>query len=285
MDAIFVSPGAEAAIHERYGALLALWPQPNTQRVLPTRQGETFVIACGPERAPPVMLLHASGSVAGAWMGPAGAWAKEFRLYAVDMIGEAGFSAPSRPPLASDAYALWLDDVLAGLGVQSAAFVGVSLGGWLALDYAHRRPGRVRRMGLIGPAGIGRRKHATLREALLSFAGPGAVSTLRGWIAGRPWPGASPARQALAALMAEIGRGFRPRTETIPILSDAVLRSLTMPILAIVGGRDLTIDSAETRRRLARFAPHADVRFLPQAGHYIAGQAETIARFLRAERA
>ena len=88
----------------------------------------------------------------------AAVWSSRFRVYAIDMIGDAGLSAPSRPPLAGDAHALWLDDVLAGLSVASASFVGMSLGGWLTLDYASPRPGRVERLALICPAGIGRQK-------------------------------------------------------------------------------------------------------------------------------
>jgi len=47
--------------------------------------------------------------------------------------------------LASDAYAGWLDDVLDQLGLERTALVGVSLGGWLAFDYAIRRHYRPRR--------------------------------------------------------------------------------------------------------------------------------------------
>jgi pimeloyl-ACP methyl ester carboxylesterase len=78
------------------------------------------------------------------------------------MIGEPGLSAPSRPRLASDAYALWLDDVLHELGVARASLVGVSLGGWLALDYATRRPERVERLALLCPGGVGKQRASFL---------------------------------------------------------------------------------------------------------------------------
>lgn len=77
------------------------------------------------------------------------------------MIGEAGLSAPSRPPLASDAYALWLDDLLRSLGLDRVSIVGVSLGGWLALDYATRRPERIERLAVLCPAGVGRQNWAS----------------------------------------------------------------------------------------------------------------------------
>ena len=58
----------------------------------------------------------------------------------------------------SDAHALWLDDVMRALSLDRASIVGVSLGGWLALDYATRRPERVESFVLICAAGLGRQK-------------------------------------------------------------------------------------------------------------------------------
>jgi pimeloyl-ACP methyl ester carboxylesterase len=71
------------------------------------------------------------------WMGDVAAWAKHFRVYAVDIIGDAGFSAPSRPPLASEAHALWLDDVVQALSLAHTSMAGVSFGGWLAPEAEH----------------------------------------------------------------------------------------------------------------------------------------------------
>jgi hypothetical protein len=48
----------------------------------------------------------------------------------------------------------------------------------------------------------------------------------------------------------------------------------------ILGGRDGILDSHDTRRRLAQVVPHASVRMLPDAGHYLPGQTTTILDFL-----
>ncbi len=168
---VFRSEAAAEAVAGKYREVLELWPVPRTELTVPTRQGETFVVACGPEDAPPVVLLHGAQANAAGWMFDAALWSRSFRLYAVDMIGEAGLSAAVRPPLKDDSHALWLDDVLRGLGLSSAAFVGTSLGGWLALDYASRRAGAVERLALIGPAGIGRQKNFLLKAAPLLLLG------------------------------------------------------------------------------------------------------------------
>ena len=69
----------------------------------------------------------------------------------------------------------------------------------------------------------------------------------------------------------------------LPVFSDEAPRRLNMPVLAIVGGRDVLLDSAGTKRRLDRHASQAGVIFLPEAGHVIPGQTARVAAFLRRE--
>src|SRR5579863_3860397 len=118
MTCLYRSEEGERMVKERYLKFLARWPVPNQQLRLATREGETFVVACGDPAAPPLVLLHGAGGNAAMWMGEVAVWAAHFRVYAVDMIGEAGLSAASRPPLRSGAHALWLDDVLNALGLE-----------------------------------------------------------------------------------------------------------------------------------------------------------------------
>jgi len=67
----------------------------------------------------------------------------------------------------------------------------------------------------------------------------------------------------------------------LPIFSDDALKRLTMPVMAILGGQDVLIDSDETQRRLERNVRHAEIRYLPEAGHFIPGQTRPILEFLR----
>ena len=280
MTAIFKTPAGAERVAGLYRRALAAWPVPSTHPRLATRQGETFVVACGDPSAPPLILLHGAQSNAASWMFDDAVFSSRFRVYAIDLIGDAGRSAPSRPPLESEDHALWLDDVWAGLGVSRAAVVGLSLGGWLALDYAARRPGRVERLVLICPAGIGRQKNFLLRTAPLMLLGPWGMRKVREMVFG-PAPAALPeVVRPLMDLMGAIGQEFRPRVVKIPRLSDADLAALDMPVLAIVGGRDVLIDSAGTRDRLTRLAPRAEVIYLPDARHFIPGQTGVVMAFL-----
>ncbi|CAB3974820.1 alpha/beta hydrolase [Burkholderia cenocepacia] len=281
MSAIFRSPRHARVIRAAYEAALSHWPAGHRRITVQTRHGTTHVIACGPAHAPPVVLIHGAQTTAASWQHYAGEWSKHFRLYAIDVIGEAGPSAPSRPPLASDAYAQWLDDVLDGLGVSRAAFVGISLGARTALDFALRRPTRVTRLALLCPSGIGRQKPFLWWALPLLLLGDVGRARVRRRVLGRLPPASTPAERDTFALMRAVDRGFRPRLEAVPVFGDGALRTLSMPVLAIVGGRDVMLDSRETRDRLTRLVPHAQVRFLPDQYHFIRGQRDTVLAFLK----
>src|SRR5687768_6526365 len=127
MSAIYKSTAAKEAVEAAYRAILDAWPVAKEELRVPTAQGETFVVACGPKDAPPLLAFHGAQANAATWMFDSALWSQSFRVYAVDVPGDAGFSAPERPPLGSEAYVDWLDAVMTALGVQRAALVGVSL--------------------------------------------------------------------------------------------------------------------------------------------------------------
>lgn len=164
-SSIYKSAAGEREVQQRYRDLLDQWPVPCELIKVPTREGETFVVACGPPDAPPVLAMQGAGANSAMWLPQIDAWSDHLRFYAVDVIGEPGLSAPSRPPFDSEAYALWLDDVMRGLDLTRVSLVGVSLGGWLALDYAMRRPEQVMRLALLSTGDVGRRKTGVLFKA------------------------------------------------------------------------------------------------------------------------
>jgi len=276
MAGIYKSEEGRKAIEAFYRKALERWPVANEHIVVPTRHGDTFVIACGSAGAPPVILLHGSGSNSAIWIRDVAEWAKQYRVYAIDIIGEPGFSSASRPPLRSGAYAEWMDDLWKGLGLTSASVVGVSLGGWLALDYAVRHPARVTSLSLLSPAGIGARKRLfMLKAGLMLLAGKRGVKRALSAAAGDS-PVAAPVGQYIMLIF----ENFRPRREAPPIRTDMELSVLSMPLQVIVGANDAMLCAAQTRDRISRLVPHAEVTFLSDAGHMLPLQTGRISAFL-----
>jgi pimeloyl-ACP methyl ester carboxylesterase len=200
------------------------------------------------------------------------------------VIGEPGLSASVRLPLASDAHACWLDEVMEALKLERTSIVGVSLGGWLALDYATRRPERVQSLVALCPGGVGRQKIGILFKVLpLRLCGAWGANKARQIVLGRAPAKVTPGIQEFVKFVILIHENFRPRLVKMPIFSDDALKRLTMPVMAVVGGKDVLLDSAGTKARLVRNVPQADIRYLPEAGHLLPRQTETIVEFLRKE--
>lgn len=281
MPSIYRSPEGEQAIKDRYRQFLKHWPVANQHLRIPTREGETFVIASGPETASPVILLHGTAFNSTMWMGDITAWSQYFRVYAVDIIGDAGLSAPSRPSYATDAHAIWLDDVLQGLGVEKASFVGVSLGGWVALDYATRRAERVTSVVAIAPGGLAS-KNVLVWALPLLLLGAWGRKKMAKKISGSASAKPSPAEKAVSEFMAIVFKNMKPRRKTLPDVSDESLKRLTMPLLAILAGKDVFVDSQRARMKLERNVAKSRICLLPDSHHSITNQTQPILEFLRA---
>ena len=276
MTGIYKSEAGRQAIETFYRKALTRWPVAHEQVLVATRHGDTLVIACGPTDGPPVVLLHGSGSNSAIWIRDVAEWGKRYRVYAVDVIGEPGLSAQSRPPLRSGAYVDWLDDVYEHLGLRSASLVGVSLGGWLALEYAVKRPTRVASLTLLSPAGIGARKALFMLKAVVMLLF-GKRGIDKAWSAAS---GKAPLTGPLAEYMRLIFQNFRPRREAPPIFTDAELRALSVPIQVVVGANDAMLHATQIRNRVARLLPRAELIWLDDAGHMLPPQTARVADFL-----
>jgi len=102
----------------------------------------------GPEDAPVVVLAGSLGSTLEMWDPQVSALAGSFRLVRYDARGHGRSPVPPGPyamdDLVDDAVAL-----LDRLGVQSASFVGLSLGGMTGMRLAAREPARLDRLALL----------------------------------------------------------------------------------------------------------------------------------------
>lgn len=273
---LYKSAAGEQAVISTYDAALQHWAVPFTTQMIPTQYGSTFVIVSGDETAPPLVLLHGAGGNSTIWAGDVGMFCRRYRVYAVDLVGEAGKSAPTRPAWDSPAFAEWLQDVLNGLHLERAALVGVSQGAWTALKFAVTSPRRVSRLVLIAPGGIipDRLSFALKAVVLMMFGRRGIKRLVQELFGDVPVP------DDVAAIVVQIATAFKPRMGVLPIFSDAELQALTMPILLVGGEKDIMRDIDRIAARLNRLVPDLTVNRVPGAGHAMLGTASHLADFL-----
>ncbi|HEX3406212.1 MAG TPA: alpha/beta fold hydrolase [Caulobacteraceae bacterium] len=136
----FKTDAGEARYRAAYAAALGDWPVPFEALDIETQLGPTHVIASGPPSslpgAPPLILLPSFAGTALSWRPNIAALSQRHRCYAIDVIGQPGRSLARRRIEAPDDYAPWMAELLDGLGVARAVFVGCSFGGFLAARQA-----------------------------------------------------------------------------------------------------------------------------------------------------
>lgn len=276
--AIYRSVAGEQAVQARYDSLLARWPVPYTTVHIPTQHGETFAIESGAATAPPLVLLHGAGTNSAMWAGDVAEYSRHYRVLAIDLLGEAGKSAPNRMDWAGPAYAEWLDEVLQSLGIEAVALLGLSQGAWTALKFAVYRPERVAALVVLSPAGIVPDKLSFVARALpLSLMGRWGIRRINRLVLG----GQSVPAEIEATMTLNMTH-FKTRVGVLPLFSDAELRRLTMPVQLVIGRRDALRDAEKIAARMQQLVPQLMPTIIPDAGHALINSRSSILPFLAA---
>jgi pimeloyl-ACP methyl ester carboxylesterase len=99
------------------------------------------------------VLIHGANDQAGSWFAVAPALAQRFRVIIPDLAGH-GESVPASGPIPISRILSRLEAILEN--ESELTLVGNSLGGWIAIHYALRNPGRVARLVLEASGGLNR---------------------------------------------------------------------------------------------------------------------------------
>jgi pimeloyl-ACP methyl ester carboxylesterase len=214
----------------------------------------------------PVVLVHGAGSCSAMWYPNTPALSADRPVYAVDTPGDPGRSVQREPIHQPERAAQWLDETLAGLGLERVHLVGTSYGGWLALNLAHRRPERLASVTLLDPGGL---EKVGLRFFVWIFAGffatfaPGALRPrLAAWL------------EQPVLVMPELRtmirtgvRAYRIRRPAPLPLTEAELSTIRTPLYLVLGKRSLLLHPERQRERVPRLIPGARAEIITGTGH------------------
>ena len=270
-QSVYKSPESREKFRDYYGNVLGRLPF--GQQYVETAFGRTFLLTAGQDSTPPIILLHGSCSNSAFWFQEMTALSGNYRVYAVDIVGEAGNSEEVRPDLRSDAFALWMKDVLDALGIDHAVFIGNSLGGWTALKFAAAFPERVSKLVLIASAGIAPIRPQFLSDAAQARREDGTVPMTPSIVGEQSIP------KAVLDFINLIIESYNP-IEELPLYTDEQIRRLNMPVLFIDGEDDVIVDAAESAQRLTNLVQSAEIHVLPNCGHAVFNALSLIIPFL-----
>ena len=122
---------------------------------------------------PALLLIHGMAGSSATWQAIIPQLSKKFRVIAPDLLGH-GMSAKPRGDYSLGAFAVFLRDLLDALGVARATAIGQSLGGGIAMQFAHQHRDYCERLALIGSGGLG----PDLSPLLRMLSAPGAEFVL-----------------------------------------------------------------------------------------------------------
>ncbi|RSM79562.1 alpha/beta hydrolase [Amycolatopsis sp. WAC 01375] len=279
----FASSEARAEYEVVYERGLAALPAPAGIHDVETAFGVARVYRFGQPGRTPIVLLPGRAGTAVMWEPNLTALLGHGEVYAVDLIGEPGRSEQTAPIRDGVDQAAWLNTVLAELDLAAVHLIGYSFGGWLAANLAARAPERLRSLTLIDPvltfggltAGLVVRATLTAIPGINRWARPSFLH----WISG----GAEvDTTDPVARVIDEGMRTYRIALPSPRLITDAQLRSLRMPVLALIAGRSVIHHPDRAAARARELLPRGQVELWPSATHSIAGEAadEVNARIL-----
>jgi pimeloyl-ACP methyl ester carboxylesterase len=261
---VFRSPEIEAQYNAAYEAALKLWPVPYEELYIPTRFGDTHVIASGPKDAAPLVLFHPAGCGATIWYRNAGPFSQRFQTYSVDTIGEVNKSILTRPVRSRQEFADWIVDLLSGLQIENADMVGNSFGGFLTLNTALYLPDRVKKIVLISPAATFVQMWAWIWHFFPAYLIGSKRMLLKAydWI----WQG-FPKDECIAQMRAITSVSGVPHHVPPSVFNDEELRKIQTPTLLLIGDHEVIYKPERAIRRATRMMPGLRAEIVPNANH------------------
>jgi pimeloyl-ACP methyl ester carboxylesterase len=264
---IFATPEGRAKYMEAYEAMFTLWKVPHDGIDVKTSYGSTHVNASGPGDGDPLILLHAAGLTSTVWFANIAELSAHHRVYAVDVIGDAGKSVADRVMRKRTDYAEWLREVFDGLRIERGDLLGHSYGGWLTLNMALAYPDRLRKIVLLAPAASFRPLGFITK--LILYLGefkihPPARSMLKAAAAK-----GTALEEAFIHLMEMVTRYCRPATMYPTVYADAELKQIDLPALLLIGDGDKIYNPQKAIKRAQHWMPGLRAEIIPDAGHLL----------------
>ena len=264
-------------------------------KYVPTRFGRTHMLAAGPEDAPALILIPGIAGCAPLWRRQIPEFAKHFRVYALDIVGQPGKSDPATPSFLNDDMSEWLLDVLDGLDIRRAHIAGTSVGGWMAMRFAIYAPERVEKIVMLSPTGVSRAK-LPIKIWITKYLNKWrAADALQDDLTAKSVTNKSPGRsfgtfdRQLAKLMALCTRHYRV-DRSLGVYNEAtgkvdfwagmkvlrkfflsepraLLRRFTGPGLLILGEFEILYNPWKVAKRARKFMPGLETEVIEGAGH------------------
>lgn len=264
---IFSTPENRAKYLTAYEAMFSLWKVSYDPIDINTSYGSTHINVSGPVDGHPLVLLHAAGLSSTVWFANIASLSARHRVYAVDVIGDAGKSVADRVMGRRTDYAHWMREVFDGLHIEKCNLLGHSYGGWLTLNMAMAYPDRLRKIVLLAPA-ASFYPLSFITKLILYLAEfrihPPARSMLKSITAKE-----TVIEEKFIHLMELVTRYCLPATMYPTVYTDEELKRIDHPALLLIGSEEKIYNPQKAIQRAQHWMPDLTAEIVPGAGHLL----------------
>jgi pimeloyl-ACP methyl ester carboxylesterase len=271
ITSIYKSPQVKARFMRIYDEKMKGWPLPFEDVYVDTQYGKVHVVVSGPEDAPAILLLHASGVSSWSWKYNVAKLNRYYRTYAVDLIGDAGKSEfTSLEHIMKDGrdQAVLYTEIADKLGIEKAYVVGASEGGFIGTNFALHAPERVEKLALLGPMGYSGAFQSVIR---ITFAQLFPLKPIQDSTFTWAFSDSAQLKDDFSEWFPLIMSGYNS-VKVAPLPFSAEERqSLQVPVMFVFGERDNLVGDPQKARSLVQDI--SDVRVeVVEAGHLMGAE-------------
>lgn len=270
---LYKSSEGRAISHKSYDKAMKLWNTEYEEDWVTTEYGRTHIIISGPKGAKPLFLLPGLFADATMWYANVEALAKEYRVYAVDLLVYGGKSEPSGRPITNiTSYAEWFQSVLRHYEYTHTAVAGLSYGSWLSLALAREVPNKIATLIMLDPSEtFAKMRGAMLWKGLWYFT---IFPSREKYVKFFEWMGggySDPRQDIWFGHMLDVIEYGSVGMMDVPqhrVYTPDELEMIKMPVLVLAGAKPIIYKDPEAFTAAAANAlPHAEIELIADTGH------------------
>lgn len=262
--------GDKLTYEEAYDKALTLFKTPFVEQQVKTKYGNAHVIISGPKNGEPLVLLHGMNASSTMWYPNIKSYSQYYRVYAIDYFLEPGKSQYIGKTSNTNEIIDWYFEIFDQLHLKKFNLLGASRGGWLSVNIALRAGSRINKLILLSPA----QTFGIIKPGFDIFSNVGYSVA----------PKRKKLRDILETMSSNVDgmsqifiNQYYLATKKASIDANVIkmqpffgkeLKSLKMPILVLIGDRDI-INGEVNLARAKRLCTNIDTGTISNAGHFL----------------
>lgn len=264
---IFKNESAKKRLNEWYQRFLDRAGVRSKSIEVSTSYGKNHVLTIGDSSNTPLVCLHSMLTSSAHIVSELALLTDKYYIIAPDLPGQSVKGLPVRLSYNDNSHSIWLKDILDGLGLQYVHLLGVSLGGFVARQFASENPKRVQSLILIVPAGIVQgsliKGFAKMALPMMMYKVRSNEKNLRKLVENliTTWD------EDWAKYLGDAFNDFIPNLKIPPLASDKELKSLIMPCLIIGAENDISFPGEDVIIRSKSQIPYVETELIKGSRH------------------